>query len=660
MRVLKSLSLLALVAVCAPALQAASGKEVGRREVGNLVLENIPEIPASLKERLNQFENIRSASVQGWLPGDQGLLISTRFAEAAQLHLVKGPFQDRKQVTFFDEPIGAVDVNPAKAQVLYTRDTGGNEYSQIYLLDVESGRSKLLTDGKSRNESAVWDHQGKAFAFSSTMRNSRDSDIYLQDLSRPDAKAELILQEGGSWTPLDFNADASRLLVTKNVSANESYLYLYDVKAKKLEQLFPGQVQSFGAAAAFAKDGQQIFLSNDGQGEFKTLYAYNIASKTAKPITANIKWDVDSLRLSPDGKSLVFAANEGGIDKVYLLDTKNLSYKELKGLPAGLVSGLFFHPQKNHLLAVTLTNAQTPGDAFVFDLKSNKLQQWTESETAGLNRRNFAEPQLISYPTFDQDQGKDRMIPAFVYRSKNAKGKLPVIISIHGGPEAQFRPGFAASFQYYATEMGAAVIAPNVRGSSGYGKTYLTLDDGFKREDSVKDIGALIDWIGKQPDLDASKVVVTGGSYGGYMTLATLTYYSDRLAGGIDTVGISHFISFLTNTKSYRQDLRRVEYGDERIPEMKAFLDKISPLTNVAKIQRPLFVVQGLNDPRVPASEAEQIVKAVRANGNEAWYLLAKDEGHGFRKKANQSVYLQTVVLFLEKLFAAPKTSSNP
>jgi dipeptidyl aminopeptidase/acylaminoacyl peptidase len=659
MRSLKSISFLLLFAFHASTMQAASTKEVNRREIGNLVLENIPEIPSSVKDRLNQYENIRSASVQGWLPGDQGLVISTRFAETSQLHTVKAPLQYRKQITFFDEPVGAADVSPVTPHILFMKDKGGNENSQIYLFDLESGRSRMLTDGESRNGPVTWDHQGRMMAFASTKRNGRDTDVYIQDLSQQNSQAQIVVQEGGSWSPLEFSWDGNFLLVARAVSANENYLYLYDMKTKKLDQLFPGMKMAFGTAA-FAKDNQNIFLSNDSQGEFKTLYIYNIAKKNAKPITADIKWNVDATRVSPDGKTLVFETNEGGISKLYRLDTRKLSYKELKGIPVGQIGNFVFHPQKSHLLAMTLSSAKSSGDVFVYDLKSNKLQQWTESEIGGLNKDSFVEPELISYPTFDQADGKPRLIPAFIYKPRHVKGKIPVAISIHGGPEAQFRPGFSPSFQYYASEMGIAVIAPNVRGSAGYGKTYLTLDNGYKREDSVKDIGSLLDWIGAQPDLDASRVAVMGGSYGGYMTLASMTYYSDRLAGGIDVVGISHFNSFLTNTKSYRQDLRRVEYGDERDPDMKAFLDKISPLTNVKKIQKPLFVVQGLNDPRVPTSEAEQIVKAVRANGNDAWYLLAKDEGHGFRKKANQSVYLQTTVMFLEKILFPPKAASNP
>ena len=190
---------------------------------------------------------------------------------------------------------------------------------------------------------------------------------------------------------------------------------------------------------------------------------------------------------------------------------------------------------------------------------------------------------------------------------------------------------------------------PNVRGSSGYGKAYLQLDNGYQREDSVKDIGALLDWVARQSELDAERVAVIGGSYGGYMVLASMTHYDDRLRAGIDIVGISNFVTFLENTQDYRRDLRRVEYGDERDPEMRAFLEKISPTTNAGKITKPLFVAQGLNDPRVPASESEQMVEVIRENGGVVWYLLARDEGHGFRKKANRDYYGRAVVLFLQE-----------
>jgi dipeptidyl aminopeptidase/acylaminoacyl peptidase len=647
-----ALGLLATSALSAP-------KEPTRREWGQLVMENIPEIPATLKDRLNQYENVRSASFQGWLPADKGLLISTRFGEASQLHTVAAPQHDRRQITFYDEPVAGALINPRKAELVFTKDIGGNENSQIYLMDLASGSTRLLTDGQSRNESPVWSENGAILAFSSSMRNGRDTDVYLIRPGETTAKPELLVQDGGSWSPVAFSHDQSRLLVRKNVSANESYMHILDLKTKTMERLFPQQSFAY-AGAAWSKDDSSLYLVMDIDGEFQTLFQYDLKSKQRKPLTDKIAWNVEGLELSRDGKTLAYVINEGGLSRLYFMDTKTQKVQAIKAIPeTALIGRMEFHPQNAKRLAISLSSGTNPGDVYVYDATKNQLQAWTESEMGGLNQASFVEPRLIQFPSFDQVKGEARQIPAFIYKPRNLSGKAPVVINIHGGPEAQYRPSFAANIQYLAAEMGIAVIAPNVRGSSGYGKTFLQLDNGFRREDAVKDIGALLDWIAKQPDLDPTRVLVMGGSYGGYMTLASLVHFSDRLAGGIDIVGISHFISFLNNTKSYRQDLRRVEYGDERDPEMRAFLDRISPLTNVQKIKKPLFVVQGLNDPRVPASEAEQIVKAVRNQGQDAWYLLAKDEGHGFRKKQNQEVYMQTVMMFIEKVLLDETKSAS-
>jgi dipeptidyl aminopeptidase/acylaminoacyl peptidase len=226
-----------------------------------------------------------------------------------------------------------------------------------------------------------------------------------------------------------------------------------------------------------------------------------------------------------------------------------------------------------------------------------------------------------------------------------------VIVSIHGGPESQSRPTFQARNNYYLNELGVALVVPNVRGSDGHGKTFLTLDNGFKREDAVRDIGAVLDWIGKDGRLDRGRVAVMGGSYGGYMTLASMVHYSARLRCGVDVVGISSFVTFLKSTQEYRRDLRRAEYGDERDEKMLEHLERISPLTNVKKITKPLLVVQGRNDPRVPVTEAEQMVKALRESGVPVWYLMARDEGHGFNKKRNVDYqFLSTILFFKEHL----------
>jgi len=317
----------------------------------------------------------------------------------------------------------------------------------------------------------------------------------------------------------------------------------------------------------------------------------------------------------------------------------------------GLIYNLRFNPDSRRL-AMTLSTAQSPSDVFVIQMGRSarivkSLQRWTFSEVGGLDTREFIEPRLVRYPTFDQQGGKQRQIPAFVYQPRG-DGPFPVIIYIHGGPESQYRPGFSSTFQMWAAELGAAIIAPNVRGSLGYGNEYLSLDDGFRREDSVRDIGALLDWIAGQPELDESRVAVYGGSYGGYMVLASAVHYSDRLKAAVDVVGISNFVTFLESTQDYRRDLRRIEYGDEREPEMRAFLERISPLNQVEKIQVPLLVVQGQNDPRVPVTEAEQIVSALRARGNPVWYINALNEGHGYKRKENRDVYQQAAMMFLQ------------
>ena len=326
-------------------------------------------------------------------------------------------------------------------------------------------------------------------------------------------------------------------------------------------------------------------------------------------------------------------------------------------IPAGIMAGIEFSPDDTQL-GLYLNSSLSPGDVYSFDVGSKSLTRWTQSEVGGLDTSTFVSAELVRYPTFDEVDGKPRKIPALYYRPKG-RGPFPVIINIHGGPEGQARPVFRSAIQAWVNELGAAVIRPNVRGSSGYGKSYLKLDNGFKREESVRDIGALLDWIETQPELDSDRVVVYGGSYGGYMVLASMVHYSDRLRAGVDVVGISNFVTFLANTKEYRRDLRRVEYGDERDSEMRAFLERISPANNVDKITRPLLVVQGLNDPRVPASESKQMVEQMRKNGGDVWYLLAKDEGHGFRKKVNRDYYLNVSILFLERMLAEDAASAR-
>lgn len=630
--------------------------EVKREVVGNRTSENIPEIPGALIEQLNRYQNTRGAGLAGWTR-DGCLLISTRFAETAQAHRVCQPLGMREQLTFYPEPLGGITPAPAtgwRDGFVFARDKGGDEYSQLYWFDYPTRSTSLLTDGgRSQNGGATLSRDGGLMAYGSTARNGTDRDIWLRNTRTGESR--VLVDAGGSWTPLDFSPDGNQLLVMKYVSAAESYPGVVDVASAKLE-MFPvdGGKAAFGGLA-FAPDGKAVYFISDEplQGkpqEFKTLRYHDPATGKFEVLTARIPWDIQGFTIAEDGRHLAFTSNEDGISKLRVLSLPSHEEVRLPALPIGVIGGLAFSPDGKRL-ALTLNSATSPSDVHVIDLSAATLTRWTQSEVGGLDAANFVAPTLVRYPTFDKVDGVQRTIPAFYYKpAKPSKtGKYPVVINIHGGPEGQSLPTFSSNAQYLANELGVAMLVPNVRGSSGYGKTYLSLDNAEKREDSVEDIGALLDWIAKQPELDARRVGVIGGSYGGYMVLAALTHYSDRIRAGVDIVGISHFGTFLKNTENYRRDLRRVEYGDERDPAMAAVFERISPLTNAHRIASPLFVAQGRNDPRVPWTEAEQIVKAVRGNGQPVWYLLYADEGHGFRKKTNSDWFTAATILFWQQ-----------
>ncbi|MFD0740313.1 S9 family peptidase [Lysobacter koreensis] len=643
----------ALTLACASAF--AQSPPVQRLEVGNRVSENVPAIPPELVEQLNRYQNTRGASFAGWTR-DGCMLVGTRFAETVQAHRVCQPMGMREQLTFYPEPVNSLGTAPLKSGLdgfVFGKDVGGNEFWQLHWFDLKTRATTLLTDGKARNQSPLFAHDGRQFAWSSTARNGKDTDIWVMDFAS--RKPRTVVTEGGNWSAMDFSPDGKRLLVMKYVSAAESYPGVVDLASGKLE-LFPvdGGKAAFNGFR-FAPDGQAVYFVSDEplQGkasEFGTLRYHNPATGEFKVLTRDIPWDVDSFDIAEDGKHLAYVSNEDGIDKLHVLRLPGHQPLALPALPVGAIGGFGFSPDGKQL-ALTLNTATSPSDIHVLDLAGGTLARWTRSEVGGLDAAKFVAPTLVRYPTFDQVDGKPRTIPAFYYKPANvpAGRKLPVVINIHGGPEAQSLPTFNPTAQFLANELGVAMLVPNVRGSSGYGKTYLSLDNAAKREDSVKDIGALLDWIARQPELDASRVGVYGGSYGGYMVLASLMHYPERIKAGVDIVGISHFGTFLNNTEAYRRDLRRAEYGDERDPAMKAVFDRISPLNGASRITAPLFVAQGKNDPRVPYTEAEQIVKAVRGNGQPVWFLMYNDEGHGFAKKANADYFGAATMLFWQQ-----------
>ncbi len=613
----------------------------------NLVVEGIPPIPASLAQTVDRYTQFRSAGLVSWHPERREVLITTRFGDTPQIHRVAFPLASRQQMTFFAEPVFRASYQPTKGNYfVFGKDVGGNEFSQLYRYDFATGNVTLLTDGKSKNSGGVWSNQGDRMIYTSTRRTGKDNDFYSIDPANPKSDRLLAQVEGGGWGGMSWSPDDRQLLVMEYVSVNESYLWTFDTNSGEKKLITPknGKEKISYQGGVFSKDGKGLYVVTDRDSEFQRLAYVDLATLKHTYLTSQIPWDVEEFDLSEDGKSLAYVSNEDGISVLHLIDTATNQEKPLPKLPIGQVSGISWH-RNNQDLGFTLVSARSTADAYSVNVVTNKVDRWTESETGGLNTANFSEAELVRWKSFD-----DRTISGFLYLPPaKFQGKRPVIINIHGGPEAQFRPSFLGRNNYYLDELGVAILFPNVRGSTGYGKTFLQLDNGFLREDSVKDIGALLDWIATQPNLDKDRILVTGGSYGGYMSLAVATNYSDRIRSSIDIVGISNFVSFLERTESYRRDLRRVEYGDERDPKMREFLSKISPLNNAQKIKKPLFVIHGKNDPRVPLNEAEQIVKTVRDNNVPVWYLMAKDEGHGFSKKKNVDFQFYATIMYIKE-----------
>jgi dipeptidyl aminopeptidase/acylaminoacyl peptidase len=623
-----------------------------RQERGNLIFESVPPRDTQLAERLGLYRQSRQATFMDWLP-DGSMLVATRFGDVEQVHRVATPLGMREQLTFYPDPVSAARAprvaatNGQANAFVFLKDQGGDENAQLYYYS-SSSNVQQLTKGKFLHGSPIWSHDGKRVAFYGNERDGISYDVYVVDIGSTAAPRLVAGGQQDTWYPLDWSADDRKLLLWKYVSINESYLYIADVYTGTITPVDDGGRKVGIKSARFAPDGRGIYMASDEDGEFAQLRYLDPISHEVRKLTDKIPWDIEDFDVSIDGRYVAYVANEDGRSRLIILDTIGKLEQSPVGVPEGRIANVSFD-KTGRRLAFSAESAQSPRDVYVYDLNHNALERWTRSEMGPVDVASFVPAELVRYPTWDRVAGGQRMISAYLYRPRGA-GPHPVVIDIHGGPESQSRAGWNPFVQFLVNELGYAVITPNVRGSSGYGKTFLKLDNGVLREDAVKDIGSLIVWLGLQPMFDRDHVAVMGGSYGGYMALAALAAYGDRLKGGVDEVGISNFVSYLENTAPYRRDLRRAEYGDERDPKMRAFLNQISPVNKVALIRRPLLVVEGLNDPRVPPMEAQQIVWRMRSKGSEVWYLAAKDEGHGFRKKANEDVYLETVAMFLNKL----------
>jgi dipeptidyl aminopeptidase/acylaminoacyl peptidase len=633
---------LLLGAALALAFAAPGLSQPERRSIGAITYDGAPPVPDAISTALAPYYNARSAVFEGWLP-DGSMLIVTRFGETNQIHRVARPGGDRTQLTFFSEPVNAALVLPGAARYLYRRDVGGAEYYQAWVRDLAGAETQLTAPG-TRNDSFVLSRDGKLAAWTQVTPGDPNYDIALADPGNPSTR-RIVLEGTGVVAPLAIGPDGKSALVRRRHSVSWSQLSLLDFATGALTPVGPQDRRIAYEGGAFIGDGSSVVVLSDDRSEHLRPVVISLATGAVRDLDPDARWGAEGFTISPDGRVIALTVNEEGYSTLVLRDLATGARLPGPTLPQGVITGAGFSPDGARI-GLSLSTSRSSGDVWSYDLKSAALTRWTESETGGLDPRTFVEPALFRYPTFD-----GRQIPAFIYRpTAPATGKRPVVIQIHGGPEGQEQPSFSPRRQSWVNQLGAAVIIPNVRGSTGYGKTYEGLDNAAKREDSVKDIGALLDWVATQPDLDASRVAVVGQSYGGYMVLAVAGHYSDRLAGVINLYGISNWITFLANTEGYRRDARRAEYGDERDPAMRAVFERISPLAMTSRMTKPMMVYQGANDPRVPRSESEQLVAKLRTQGADVWYLLAADEGHGIAKKANQEAVRATEVMFLKKV----------
>jgi dipeptidyl aminopeptidase/acylaminoacyl peptidase len=636
-----------------------------------LLTSQVPAVPAALGELVRRYGNSRAAQLFDVTTDGAQILIGTRFGSTQQLHLVDQPLGTRSQLSFGEEPVLMARFLPQDPQtIFYLQDAGGGEFYQLYKLDRRTQRVELLTDGKSRNEALIVSHEGRRLAWASTGRNGKDTDVVVADSASPKVSRRLTELEG-SWRPLDFAPGGKLLLVVQERSAQDADLWSIDVETGEKKRLTPSVTPETPKAsiggAVFSSDGRAVFAITDRYGDYNELVRIDPLQPTqpARRLTASVNWDVTRVAAARDTGApaqLAITINQEGYDRLYLVEPGTGALQAV-GLPPGQIGALRFPITRSDLVFFTTESSRGPADVWSLDVRTRRTTRWTRSEPGPLDPTQLVEPELVRYPA---PGAAGVTVPAFLYKPKPPESgeprKLPVLVLWHGGPEGQSRPGFNPTVQLLVSELGLAVLLPNVRGSSGYGKAYLAADDGIKREESLKDIGATFDWIAAQEGLDAARIGVQGGSYGGYMTLASVAFFPDKVKAAVDIVGISSLPSFLETTQAYRRDLRRAEYGDERIPEVRKVLERISPLGSVEKIRAALYVLQGKNDPRVPQSEAEQIVQAVRGKGGQVWYGLALDEGHGFRRKENRDAQLATTLLFWKQTLLgeqeAPKAAS--
>jgi dipeptidyl aminopeptidase/acylaminoacyl peptidase len=643
-RALAVLALAAIVSSSGVPVQAQPFIVPSHRIDGTLVFDGIPPPDATLAEGVQRYQQWRQATFLDWLP-DGSMLIATRFGRDEQVHRIAAPMGAREQLTFGDGPVLSARAPKSGAGFVFVRQVKG--FPELYEY-AGAGAARPLTQGNYQHGSPVWSHDGKRVAFYGTDRNGVNDDIYVVNIAAGTRPQLVIAGSAGSWRPLDWTADDSKLLLLNTVSAQKGALYVADVATGALTPMAvpDGRVTS----ASFAPDGVGVYLLSDAQSDFEQLLYYNPITHLTRRVSADVSWDVEDFAVSAGGHYVAYVVNQDGQSRLTVLDTlRNLEFKP-PGLRDGRIENIRFD-DAGQKLAFSYESARSPRDVYVYEVAQGTVRRWTHSEVGPLDPAGFATAQLVHYPTWDRFGLNRRTLSAYVYLPRGP-APCPVLIALPDGQQlhAQFRPGWSPFIQFVVNDLGYAVIAPNVRGSSGYGKAFRALDGGRLRDDAVRDVGALLVWIGLQPGLDSHHVAIMGHAYGGFLALASLATYGDHLRGAIDVAGISCLVDYVDHSPASERAPRVAEFGDVQDTDMRAFLDRISPLDNVALIRRPVLIVQGLDAPGSRAADAQQLVWRLRSQHDQAWYLGATDAGNDFTTSRDREAYLETAAQFLRML----------
>ena len=596
-----------------------------------------------MSRAIERYLNVRSARGGSFSPdGRLAFLLST--TGTPQVWTLDDAGGWPEQRTFFDERVTFASFSPEREELVFGMDEGGNERTQLFRLDASGDVTALTDTPEAKHHWGGWSHDGERFAFASNRRDESVFDVYTQGREETGGAATRIHEGDGWFGVAGFSPDDNRLLVSKAHSGFDQDLFVLDIESGSIEHVTPHEDDVRFLYATWSPSGDALYVVTDHESDTLFLARLDLDSRSLTPVFDGGDWNVERFSLDEDTGRVVVGRNVDGYTELTVgrfTDETTIETFPSPTLEAGVAGGVTFDADGERF-AVTVTSHRKNPDVHVVDVETGNTERWTHASRAGLPRERFYDAELIRYETFD-----GREIPAFFSLPADpTDGETPVVIDIHGGPESQRRPVFDPVVQYLV-DAGYAVLEPNVRGSTGYGTAYTHLDDRDKRMDSVADIDAGAEWLAGHPAVDPERIAVMGGSYGGFMTLAALTEYPDRWAAGVDIVGIANFVTFLENTGPWRRALREAEYGS--LADDRALLESISPIGRVERIDAPLFVLHGANDPRVPVGEAEQIAERLAERGVPVEKMVFDDEGHGIVKRANRIEAYTAIAAFLDE-----------